>query len=100
MVDKLSFRDMDILVRYLFAKRNRACMLGRQMHDGPADGPQDLAGLIDAVMEQIPSDACFIITHEYMQRPEYEWWRQYYSRSAYYRRKGSALAVFLRCLNG
>lgn len=96
---EMSFQEMDALARYLFSLRRKS-QFQHRLQDGPDTGQSDISELIDYALAAISADDRFLLVKEYLDENRREWWREYYSRSAYYRHKSQALRAFLRCLSG
>lgn len=50
--------------------------------------------MIDSIHQSISKESAIILFNEYMDRKEKNWWRQYFSRSTYYRLKHQAMEEF------
>ena len=52
--------------------------------------------LLDFVISQLNDDAQKIIYFDFVYRRDQNWWREYYSKSTYYRLKNVALDDFIK----
>ena len=55
--------------------------------------------LIDVNLRHCSKDTRCIITHDYLMDSEQDWYRDFYSKSTYYRLKRNAVKEFVDCLN-
>lgn len=53
-----------------------------------------LIEMIDMIHLRVCQDTLLILTHEFLNYEEKEWWYQYFSRSTYYRLKKNAINEF------
>lgn len=63
------------------------------------DNDRDLIHLIDCTLKDCGRDTRCIIRHEYLENSEPNWYKKFFSKSAFYRLKKAAINEFIHCLN-
>lgn len=66
------------------------------------DDKKELEGIVKSfeyIISLLTQDSKLIIETEFMQHAQYDWWREYYAKSTYYRLKTRAMEEMLFYLN-
>lgn len=63
------------------------------------DSDAQLMYFVDRALKDCSANTKCIIRHEFLEKNKSEWYRNFFSKSAYYRNRKVAVEEFLRCLN-
>lgn len=89
------FKDKAILIKYLFDMRKK--ILARDVF-GLSNEEKTFCAVLVKQVDALSKDAKEIISNEFIYDKPRDWWISYYSRSTYYRLKGSAMDELLNAL--
>lgn len=96
----MTYKDKENILKYIF--KNYPLIKDFYLKEMVIDyGTRpDLNTLINRSLRRISKESRRIITKEYVEGADEDWWYEYYSRSSYYRLKNKALDEFINQLNG
>lgn len=60
---------------------------------------ENVVKILDMALNSIKKDYSIILTNDFFETKEENWWLYYYSRSTYYRLKNNAMESFLELFN-
>jgi len=100
-MEDLTSTQRDKIIRYLIhVKQRQLVMVSELRGEYGIHGPlSDLQYHIMDTLYLMDLESQRILINEFIDKRQHDWWKQYYSRSTFYRLKSIATENFLRCLN-
>jgi hypothetical protein len=101
LLEELTSTQRDKIIRYLIQiKQRQVAMVSELRGEYGVNGTlNDLQHHLMNTLYLMDSESQRILINEFIDKRQADWWKQYYSRSTYYRLKSIATENFLRCLN-
>jgi len=97
----IHYRDKLQLLRYLFA--NWIKIKERKEHYQSdyiiCEASKDFDMMMKRAFERLNNEERTIINKLFLESDHSEWWREFYSRSTYYRLKHRSVDAFIHCLH-